>query len=90
LELGQRVPDRSDLLRRELLEQRHHSANRLDRESNLTGVALALGPRRHAGPAHPEVDERDHVLEQHVLDPDLLDLGLVGCPQLFLCGRLPF
>ncbi len=61
---------------------------RLDRQPDLLGIALVLGARRQPGAAHPEVDQRHDVLEQHVLDADPLDLRLVGGSQLLL-GRLP-
>ena len=72
---------------RALLEQRQQRPDRLDRQPHLVGVALALRARGQAGAAHAEVDQRHHVLEQHVLDADPLDLRLVGGAQLLLGGR---
>ena len=69
-----------------LLDQRQQRADGVDRQPDLADVALVLGARRQAGPPHPQVDQRDDLLEHDVLDPDLLDLGLVGGAQLLLRG----
>ena len=50
-------------------------ADRFDREPDLLGVAFVLGAGRQASAPHAEVDQRHDVLEQHLLDPDLLDLA---------------
>ncbi len=42
------------------------------------GIALVFGVRGEAGAHHPDVDHGHDVLDQHVLDAQSLELGLVG------------
>jgi hypothetical protein len=91
LELGQRVADLTQmvgrgLVRRGLLKQGQQGADRFDRQTHLDGVLLILGTGRQACAAHAEVDERDDVLQDEVLHPDLLDLLLVGGAKLLVGG----
>ena len=86
LELRERLADRGGLLGRGLLDDRHQRADRLDRDPNLLQIALVVGAGSQSRTAHAEVDQRYHVLEQDLIDADLLELGLVGGPQL-LFGR---
>ena len=86
LKLRDRIPDRADLSRRGLLEHRQERPDRLDRKTDLLGVLLLFRPRGQAGAAHAQIGQRRDVVEQHVLDPESLELGLVSGPQLFLGG----
>jgi hypothetical protein len=66
-----------------VLDDGQQRAHCLDGEPDLSEIALVLGARRQAGAPHAEVDQRDDLVEQDLLDPDLLDLGLIGGPELF-------
>jgi hypothetical protein len=70
-----------------MLQQRKLHTDRLDRDAHLRRIALCLRARDEAGAPHAEVDQRDHVFEQHLLDLDPGDLSLVGGAKLLLGGR---
>src|SRR3954447_25881635 len=66
LELRERVPDRPCLLLRAHRQQRPYG---LEAELGLVDVLLLLGGQ----PAPAQIDQGDDRLEQHVLDPQLLE-----------------
>src|SRR4051794_10463970 len=87
LQLRERLADGPGLGAELLLDERQQRADALDRQAHLAEVALVLGAGDEAGAAAAEVHERDQRLHDHVLDPQLLDLLLVGGAQLFLGRR---
>src|SRR4051812_44633746 len=68
LQLRQGVPDRRGVRAELRLDEAEQRAGALDREAQLLGIALVLGPGRQAGAAAAEVDERDDGLHDDVLD----------------------
>ena len=86
LELAERVADLRGVRPEHLLDDRQQRPGALDRQPQLLGVGLVLGALRQAGAAPAEVDEGHERLDEHVLDADLLQLGLVGGAQLLLGG----
>src|SRR3954451_5866246 len=86
LELAEGVADLRRVGSEGRLRQRQEGTHALDRRANLLGIALVLGPRGEARPPAAEADQREDRLDQQVVDADLLELGLVRGPQLFLSG----
>jgi hypothetical protein len=67
LELGERLADLLGRLLGELVDERPAG---LDPDAGLLEVALVL----LGDPARGQIEDADHALQDHVLDPDLLDL----------------
>src|SRR5918997_2094411 len=88
LQPRQRVPDRPELCAVTRLDDRQQRAGALDRLVDLLEVGLrrrlALRGRRAGQPglARAEVEEAHDRLQQHVVDRDLLHLGLEGAQLL--------
>src|SRR3954447_16424182 len=86
LQARERVLDRRELLAVAGLQQRQQGARALDRLARLPQVALRrllAGRRGQPRLAGAQVDQGDQRLQQHVVDAELVHLGL-DRPQLLL------
>jgi hypothetical protein len=92
LQLRERLANRPHVVAELPLDERQQRAHALDGQADLIEVPLALGGRplrsgRQPEPPAAEVHERDDGLDDHVVDSQALELGLVGGAELLL-GRL--